>query len=166
MKQESCTNKKEAIAEFKNIETIVEYYPNQKYHLLLIGEFNAKTGSDEKGMKNRKKQISRNGIMFKDLIEKYSLTVVNNKPVCRDKWARISTTNQNQKSILDYVICTSPLLFYIHEMIIDEDENYKLKSKNQSDHNTIMLAINKKLNQKNKRSKISKINEKDRLEEI
>ena len=45
-------------------------------------------------------------------------------------------------------------------MIIDEEENYRLKGKNRSDHNTIMLTINKKLNQKNKQNKIWKINEK------
>ena len=45
-------------------------------------------------------------------------------------------------------------------MIIDEEENYMLKGKDRSDHNTIMLTINKKLNQKNKQNKIWKINEK------
>ena len=45
-------------------------------------------------------------------------------------------------------------------MIIDEEENYRLKSKNRSDHNTIMLTINKKLNQKYKQNKIWEINEK------
>ena len=45
-------------------------------------------------------------------------------------------------------------------MITDEEENYRLKSKNQSDHKTIMLTINKKLNQKKKQNKIWKINEK------
>ena len=45
-------------------------------------------------------------------------------------------------------------------MIIDEEENYRLKSKNRSDHNTIMLTINKKLNQKCKQNKIWEINEK------
>ena len=45
-------------------------------------------------------------------------------------------------------------------MIIDEKENYKLKGKNRSDHNKIMLTTNNKLNQKNKQNKIWKINEK------
>ena len=55
--------------------------------------FNAKIRSDEKGMQNGDKQISRNGIMLRDLIEKYDLTVVNNEPVCGGKLTRISTTN-------------------------------------------------------------------------
>ena len=33
-------------------------------------------------------------------------------------------------------------------MAIGKEENYRLKSKTWSDHNTIMLAISKKLNQK------------------
>ena len=45
-------------------------------------------------------------------------------------------------------------------MIIDEEESCRLKGKNRSGHNTIMLTINKKLNRKNKQKKIWKINEK------
>ena len=149
-RRESYTNKEESVTEFKNIETIIEWYQNQQYHTLLIEDFNAKIGSDEKGIQNEDKQVSRNGMMMRDLIEMYDLTVVNNEPICSGKWTRISSTKQNQKSILDYVICASPLKYYMQEMIIDEEENYRLKSKNRSDHNTIMLTINKKLNQINK----------------
>ena len=126
-KQESRANKEEALAEFKNIETIIECYLNQKYHTLLIADFNAKIGRDEKGIQNGNKQVSRNGIMLRALIEKYDLTVVNNEPICSGKWTRISTTNQNQKFVLDYAICTSPLKYHIQEMINDEEENYRLK---------------------------------------
>ena len=69
-KQEIHTNKEEANAEFKNIETIIEYYQKQQYHTLLIGDFNTKIDSEEKGIQNGDKQISRNGIMLNDLIEK------------------------------------------------------------------------------------------------
>ena len=82
---------------------------------------------------------------------------MNNEPLCSGKWTRINTNNQNQKSILDYVICTSPLKHYIQKMIINEEKNYRLKG---SDHNTIMLTINKRLNQKNKLNEIWKSNEK------
>ena len=54
----------------------------------MTGNFNAKIRSDEKGMQNGDKQISRNGIMLRDLIEKYDLTVVNNEPVCGGKLTR------------------------------------------------------------------------------
>ena len=36
-----------------------------------------------KGIQNEDKQKSKNGIMLKDLIEKYDLTVVKSKPVCK-----------------------------------------------------------------------------------
>ena len=45
-------------------------------------------------------------------------------------------------------------------MITDEEGNYRLKGKYRSDQNTIMLSINKKLNQKNQQNKIWTINEK------
>ena len=73
--------------------------------------------------------------MLRDLIDKYDLTVINTELICSGKWTRISTTNQTQKSILDYVICMSPLKYDIQEMILDEEENYRLKGKNPSDHN-------------------------------
>ena len=65
-KQESRTNKEEAIAEFKNIETIIQCYQNQQYHTLLIGHFSCKIGSDEKRIQNGDKQVSRNRIMLRD----------------------------------------------------------------------------------------------------
>ena len=86
----------------------------------MIGNFNAKIRSDEKGIQNGDKQISRTGIMLRDLFKKYDLTVVNNEPARGGKLTRISTTNQNQKFILDYVICTSSFLYYLQEMIVFE----------------------------------------------
>ena len=56
-KQGSCTNKEEAVTEFKNIETITECCQKQQYHTRLIGDFNAKIGNDEKGIQNGDKQI-------------------------------------------------------------------------------------------------------------
>ena len=53
-------------------------------------------------------------------------------------------------------MCMSPLKYYIQEMIIDEEENYRLKGKNRSGNNTIMLTINKKSNQKNNKIKYGK----------
>ena len=51
-KQESRTNKEEAVAEFKNIEAIIECYQKQQYHTLLMGDVNAKIGNVEKGIQN------------------------------------------------------------------------------------------------------------------
>ena len=45
-------------------------------------------------------------------------------------------------------------------MIVNEEKNYRLNGKNRSDQNTIMLTINKRLNQKNKLNEIWKSNEK------
>ena len=53
-------------------------------------------------------------------------------------------------------MCMSPLKYYIQEMIIDEEENYRLKGKNRSGNNAIMLTINKKSNQKNNKVKYGK----------
>ena len=54
-KQESHKNKEEAIAEFKIMQTITKHYQNQQYQTLLIVDFNAKIGSNEKGIQNGEK---------------------------------------------------------------------------------------------------------------
>ena len=70
---------------------------------------------------------------------------MNNEPVCSGKWIRISTKPKSKIQ----------LKHYIQEMIIDEEENYRLKCKNPSGHNTIMLTITKELNQQNKLNKVT-----------
>ena len=50
----------------------------------------------------------------------------------------------------------SSLKYYIQEMIIDEQKNYRLKVKNRNSNNKIMLTINKKSNQKNNKIKYGK----------
>ena len=57
----------------------------QKPAILLKRDFNTKKGSDEKGIQNGDKQISRNGIMLIDLTEIYDLTAINNELVCGGK---------------------------------------------------------------------------------
>ena len=63
-KQESYTNKEEAIAGFKNIENMIEYYQNLQHHTLLI-DSNGKIGSDKKSIQNGDKQISINGMILR-----------------------------------------------------------------------------------------------------
>ena len=51
--------------------------------------------------------------------------------------------NSNEKSIIDYTICSKTLSKYIMMVLIDDQETYKIKGKNKSDHNTFMIGIEK-----------------------
>ena len=50
---------------------------------------------------------------------------------------------ENEKSIIDYALCTQALYTNINRIIIDEEENYKLNGKNKTDHNSIIIEVNK-----------------------
>ena len=54
------------------------------------------------------------------------------------KWTRIN----NEKSIIDYGLCNSKLATMISKVIIDEPQEYKLKGRKCSDHNTFIIGIN------------------------
>ena len=54
--------------------------------------------------------------------------------------------NSNEKSIIDYAICSKTLSKYIMKVLIDDQETYKIKGKNKSDHNTFMIDIEKTIN--------------------
>ena len=62
------------------------------------------------------------------------------------KWTRVNTKNSNKKSIIDYAICSKTLSKDIMKVLIDDQETYKIKGKNKSDHNTIIIDIEKTVN--------------------
>ena len=47
----------------------------------------------------------------------------------------------NEKSIIDYIICNNKLTKHIAEVIIDEKQDSVLTGKKKTDHNTIFLKI-------------------------
>ena len=51
----------------------------------------------------------------------------------------MNTKNENEKSIIDYALCTQALYTNINTIIIDEEENYKLNGKSKTDHNSIII---------------------------
>ena len=72
------------------------------------------------------------------------LQSINYVPCCVGKWTRVNTCNSNEKSIADYGLCNSKLASVISKVVIDEPEEYKLKRRNHSDHNTFIIDINTK----------------------
>ena len=51
--------------------------------------------------------------------------------------------NGNEKSITDNAICSKTLSKNIMKVLTDDQEAYKIKGKNKSDHNTYIIDIKK-----------------------
>ena len=60
----------------------------------------------------------------------------------------IPTKNSNKKSVKDYAICSKTLLKEILKVLIGDQETYKIKGRNKSDHNTFIIDIEKTINNK------------------
>ena len=68
-------------------------------------------------------------------------------------------TNSNKKSVKDYAICSKTLLKEILKVLIGDQETYKIKGRNKSDHNTFIIDIEKTINNNKMHPKYSwKIN--------
>ena len=51
--------------------------------------------------------------------------------------------NENEKSIIDYAVCTQALYANLNAMIINEEENFKLNGKSKTDYNSVIIEIDK-----------------------
>ena len=71
-----------------------------------------------------------------NLTNNLDLKILNKSPKCKGKWTRINT--KNEKSIIDYALCTQALYTNINTIIIDEEDNYKPNGKSKTDHNSII----------------------------
>ena len=143
-KQESKNNNTTLDEEFKIIERhLYEYIANNQNRIPLLGDFNAKIGNGEHGIPNGDPIITPNGKRLISLTNNFNLKILNKSPKCKGKWTRINTKNENEKSIIDYALCTQALYTNLNTIAIDEEENCKLNGKCKTDHNSIIIKINK-----------------------
>ncbi len=88
--------------------------------------------------KNIKQKISRNGEMLKELLEDTDSIAINmRKDVCQ--WTREHRRNASEKSVIDYVIVTQKSQQNIKATRIDVEGTHRLKGKEETDHNTILM---------------------------
>ena len=71
-------------------------------HVLALGDFNAKLGSEfiPSGTHER----SANDDILSQIIERKELIVVNGTEKCLGTWTRQSNSNEQEKSVIDYVL--------------------------------------------------------------
>ena len=82
------------------------------------------------------------------MVRTLNLRILNKHAKCEGKSRRV-TKNSNEKLIIYYAICSKTLSKDIMKVLIDDQETYKIESKNKSDHNTFIKDIEKTVN-KNK----------------
>ena len=104
---------------------------------------NAKIGNGEQDIPNGDPIITPNGKRLINLTNNFNLKILSKRLKCKGKWTRINTKNENKKSIIDYALCTQALYRNLNTITIDEEGNYKLNGKSKTDHNSIIVKINK-----------------------
>ena len=75
-----------------------------------------------------------------------NLDILNRHAKFEGKWTRANTKNSNEKSIIDYAVCSKTLSKDFMKVLIDDQETYKIKGKNKSDHNTFIIEKEKTVN--------------------
>ena len=71
--------------------------------------------------------ISENGRILKDLMERENLTLLNTSNLCQGAITRNRIAKENiEKSIIDYIIASEDLSEFLELMLIDEKRNFSL----------------------------------------
>ena len=130
-----------ATEQFQKLKEEIMDYQNKNLSVLLIGDFNAKIGNDQFGISGNNQFISRNGRLFRNLIDETNTIILNSSSKCSGLWTRVNTKNPLERSILDYAIVSQNLSDSILSMTIDDQQLYKIKGTCPTDHNTILLDI-------------------------
>ena len=105
--------------------------------VIIGGDFNAKL---EINTKEAKQKQSRNGKMLQQLIENTDLITVSTSPDI-GIWTRANRKKDTEKSIIDYILVTPTMASNKVAMVIDETGELRVKGKNESDHNTMIMTV-------------------------
>ena len=107
--------------------------------VILTGDFNAKVRIDNQKCKQ---ETSRNGKLLERMIDITNLKVPSLNPTNGQLWTRENRHNNNEKSVIDYILTTDTIDKNITMMDIDNSATLRLKGRTETDHNTIHFDIN------------------------
>ena len=85
--------------------------------------------------------LSRNGKLLMHLIETNNLVIMNKDAKCQGKVTRQNTKNPEEQSAIDFIVTSQECATWLHQMTIDEKGEIKVRGKNPTDHNTIMVQL-------------------------
>ena len=145
--------------ESKTVEKVREIYSNLEIqikqkskdnNIIMGGDFNAKLQVDNN---NHKQTQSRNGITLQEMINNTQLIPVTTN-ADYGFYTRVNRNDPSEKSMIDYIMMSAPITKNISSTIIDEEGAHRVRSKKESDHNTIL--VNLKINDARKPEYIEK----------
>ena len=120
--------------------------------MILQFDANAKLGPSY--IRDDPKEMSVNGKILAGVIERHALVVLNGSEAkCTGTITRERSTSQNtERSVIDFVILSSIIVQHVERMHIDEERHNvltkiikkrnKVVEKCESDHNTIIVEMN------------------------
>ena len=146
-KQESRCSKDEIVEEINLLAEEIEEYKKEGETIIFID------GNGKLGILGEEK--SRNGKLLDALFDEHSLTVMNRSNKCIGKVTRHGTTNDDEKSAIDFVVAGKEIEQDIKSMKIDEEGLLKIRGDKCTDHNTITLHLIVKSIERMKQTKMT-----------
>ena len=124
--------------EFNSLNTQINML-KEKGEIIIGADFNAKLQIERD---QYKQNITRNGRFLKKLIKQNDMktpTLNSNKGL----WTRRKEKKNigEEKSVIDYIITSKGFENKINEILVDEEEIYKIKGKSSTDHNTLLIEV-------------------------
>ena len=155
--QEKCSNE-EAQRQFSQLTSQVSKL-KQSGEVILMGDFNAKIAIND-NKTGATQQQSRNGKLMQEMIDDTNLDTVSTKAHI-GIWTRVNRKKTTEKSIIDYVLMTKETAKATNYMEIDEAGIYRLKGKEETDHNTILFEVGAHIAGKETKEKIYNLKNKE-----
>ena len=124
----------EAQRQFSQITTQVNKL-NNNGEIILMGDFNAKlriVSNQVNQEESRNGKLMQNMMNSTNLISKATMT-------CGGMWTRVNRKNTSERSIIDYILMSNSIAMETKHVEVDEKGTYRLKGKQESDHNTMII---------------------------
>ena len=116
----------------------------ERGEIVLVGDFNAKI-EVVKETENVHQTKSRNGEIMDQMIKNLDLNPISIRSNT-GSWTRVNRKKPQEKSIIDYIIMKNETSLKIKENVVDEEGIYRIKGKNETDHNTLMVTVQCQVN--------------------
>ena len=134
---------------YSNLETKIKQ-KSKDNNIIIGGDFKAKLHVDNN---NHKQTQSRNGKALQEMLNNTQLIPVTTN-ADYGFYTRVNRNEPSEKSAIDYILMSAPIIKIISSTIIDEEIAHRVKSNKESNHNTIM--VNLKINDARKPEYVEK----------
>ena len=122
-----------------------------------MGDFNAKLEINKQDIQQKQ---SRNGEHLQKMIEETN-TIPVTLNAQKGNWTRVKRKDINERSVIDYVIMTQEIAQSNKIVMIDEEGALRIRGKEETDHNTIIIETEIPAPIQTKKEKIINLNDKE-----